>query len=69
MTPELQSKITIWRARAAEGTLSIEEMREAVAVIREGRLGAAHASEASKRSRAKKEIKSADEMLNELEGL
>lgn len=69
MNPELQSQIVIWRQKAAEGTLSIDEMRQAVAAIRGDRRGAATASEASRRKAAKKEIPSADDMLKQLEGL
>lgn len=66
MTPEIQSRIAVFRAKANEGTLTIDEMKEAIVMIREGRRGAAVASEQSRRVRAKKEIKSADELLGEL---
>lgn len=67
MTPELNAKIAIWRQRALEGTLTLEEQREAILLLREGRVNAARASEASRRTgKAKAKIKSADEMLDEL---
>jgi len=66
MTPELNAKIAIWRAKAVEGTLTLEEMREAVLAMREGRKGASVTSEQSRRTKAKAQIKSADEMLDEL---
>ena len=66
---ELQAKISAWRLRAAEGTLSIEEMREAITHLRAGRVAAANASAASKRKRAIAEIPSAADMLGELEDL
>lgn len=66
MTPEVASRIATWRQKALEGTLSIEDMKEAILAIREGRRGAATASEAA-RKRAKKEIKSAEDLLSELE--
>lgn len=41
MTPELTARIISLRQRAAEGTLTIEEMREAITLLRESRLSAA----------------------------
>jgi hypothetical protein len=65
-SPELQAKIAIWRKRALEGTLSREEMAEAIVALRAGRVGAHVASETSRRKRAIVEIPSADDLLNEL---
>lgn len=70
MTPELQSKISIWRAKALEGTLTEEEMTEAVRMIRGDRLGAAVASETSRKAKAAKaKVVDADDLLDEMEGL
>lgn len=66
ISPELASRMAIWRQKALEGTLSIEDQREAVAYIRGERKGAAISSEQAKRTKAKKEIKSAEELLKEL---
>lgn len=68
---ELQAKISSWRLRAADGTLTLEEMKEAVKYLRAGRLGAATAAASAARTRKKAiaEIPSAGDMLNELEGL
>ena len=66
---ELQSKIASWRLRAAEGTLTLEEMKEAVAFLRQGRVAAANASAASKRKKAIAEIPHASDMLDELNNL
>lgn len=66
VTPETQSRLAILRAKADDGSATIEEMREAVRLIRGDRVSAAVASEKSKRVKAKAEIKSADDMLNEL---
>ena len=63
---ELQAKITSWRLRAAEGSLTIEEMREAIKYLRAGRVAAANASAASKRKTAIAVIPSADDMLADL---
>jgi len=69
MTPELQSKIIILRQKANEGTLTLDEMKEAIVLLRGSRRSASIASETSRRTKARKEVKSADELLGELEGL
>jgi len=63
---ELTSKIALWRAQQAEGTLSKESLQEFVRLLREERRSAAEQS-AKKRSRAKAETKSAEDLLKELE--
>jgi len=64
---ELQQKIAIWRQKSAEGTLTLDEMREAVVLLREGRRSAATAaSTGARRAKAKAAIPSADDMLDEL---
>lgn len=70
VTPEMQSKITAWRHRAADGTLSLDEMKEAVKFLRAGRVAAASSAiPASKRAAAKAAIPSAASMLDELDGI
>lgn len=64
--PELQQKISLWRQRAAEGTLTREEMLEAVRALREGRANAQAASDSSVRKRAVAAIPHADDLLKEL---
>ena len=66
MSPELQSKISVWRAKAAAGTLTQEEMREAITALRADRVGAAIASDKSRRSKAKAEIPDAGDLLKEM---
>lgn len=66
VSPELQAKIARWREKAIDGTLSQEDMKEAILALRGDRMRALSASETSKRGRAKAQIKSADEMLDEL---
>lgn len=61
--PELQNKIAMWRQKAAAGTLSMEEMREAIIALRAGRQGAAYDA---KTRGTKRTPKSADELLGEL---
>lgn len=66
MTPELAFKIDQWRSRAIEGTITQEELTEALAALREDRRGAAVASEKSRKAKAKAVIPSADDLLDEL---
>ena len=66
MNPELMNKISQWRQKATAGTLSIEEMRDAVITLRMGRMSAANASSPA---RKKAPSKSSDDLLRELEGL
>ena len=66
MSPELTSKIQIWRAKAAENRLTEEDMKEAINALRADRMGAAMASAKSTRAKAKAEIPSADDLLGEL---
>ncbi len=68
-TPELQTKLINWRAKAAAGTLTIEEMREAVLVLRGSRRSAAEASSAAKRSSSRGPARNADDLLGELGSL
>tara|TARA_R110000868_G_scaffold544_2_gene4017 strand:+ start:208 stop:423 length:216 start_codon:yes stop_codon:yes gene_type:complete len=67
VSPELQSKIASWRKRAAVGELSLEEMREAISWLRQGRVAAASAAPA--RSRKRSEAPAAADMLDELGAL
>lgn len=68
-SPELQAKIAIWRSKAADNTITREEMREAIRALRAGRVSASYASESARRSKAKAEIPSGEDLLNELGGL
>lgn len=71
-SPEMQAKIQLWRQKAREGTLTQEEMREAIAALRQDRVGAAGVSAASREkkatTRAKANINS-DDLLGELDNL
>lgn len=71
MSPELTSKINIWREKAAAGTLSLDEMKEAIVFLRGDRKAsaAAKASDGAKRAKAVKIIPSAASLLDELDGL
>ena len=65
---DLQAKISSWRLRAAEGTLSLEEMKEAIVLLRGGRVSAASAS-ATGRKKKSATAPAAEDMLADLEGL
>ena len=66
---EDQAKVAEIRAKTEAGTATIEDTREFIKIVRQGRLTAVTASAAAKRSTAKKAIPDADELLKELEGL
>lgn len=70
-TPETLSRIAILQQKAKDNTLTMDDMREGVRLMRGDRKSAASASEAGvkRRAMAKAVIPSADEMLDELEGL
>jgi len=61
ISPELQNKLSIWRSKAAAGTITLEEMREAIVALRAGRKGAAAEPKGTKRS-----SRSADDLLGDL---
>jgi SpoU rRNA methylase family enzyme len=63
---DLQLKLTDWRRKAAEGTLTLDEMKDAVKLLRAGRVAAANASDTARRKVAKAVIPSADELLDEI---
>jgi len=69
VSPELQAKIAIWRAKAVDGRLTEDDMREAILALRADRVGAQVASDKSRRAKAKIEIPTAADLINELKGL
>ena len=66
MSPEIQARIETLRVKSLAGTITLDEMRESIKLLRENRLSAA---QASKPSRAKAPPRSADELLSELDKL
>ena len=66
---ELQAKIANWRLKAADGTLTLEEMKEGIIYLRAGRVSAANASLASRGKKKSSEAPSADSMLSDLESM
>lgn len=66
---ELQAKIAEWRRRAAEGTLTQEEMREAIVHLRAGRIASATAAATSRKKSTASPPPDAGDLLNELDAL
>ena len=69
---EMQAKIQLWRQKAREGTLTQDEMREAIAALRQDRVAAAGvstASRAKKSATAAKKAVNSDDLLSELDGM
>lgn len=66
-SPEDNAAIVSYRAKAAAGTLTEEDLKHAVSLLRQARKGAVEGA-ARKRSAAK-QTRNADDLLNELEGL
>jgi hypothetical protein len=67
MNPELIAKIAQWRAKAAEGTLTREEMAQAIVLLREDRTSSISASSsAASRKKAIAVMPSADDLLAQL---
>ena len=69
VSPELQSKIASWRLKAAEGTLTLDEMREGVKYLRADRMSAATSAAKTRSTKAKSAAPAAEDMLADLEGL
>jgi len=72
-SPELLNQIAEWQRKSADGTITLEEMREAVKVLRANRLSSAEAAAKSKAgggSRAKSKVPvDAGGLLDQLNGL
>lgn len=65
---DISAKVQIWREKAKAGTLSHEEMKEAIQALRAGRASASVTSSAARTSRAKKAPVNSDDLLAQLEG-
>jgi hypothetical protein len=64
LNPERQAEIASIRSKVLAGTASIEEMRRAVVILREGRMAAQAASAAKGRSKAPVDV---DALFNQLD--
>lgn len=65
-SPELRGKIAIWRQKQEDGTLTLDDMREAILALRQGRVSAVSESPAAKRKKAIAAVPDADDMLSDL---
>ena len=69
---DLSTQVQLWRQKAREGTLTQDDMKEALIALRESRQAAGAISATSRATkgevRAKKAINS-DNLLNELDNL
>ncbi len=69
-TPELINRVQELRRKVHDGTITLDEQKEAIILLRAGRISAAQAASASKSTKAKKAPKqSAEDMLAELDGM
>lgn len=69
MNDQIIEKIAMLRAKARENTLTPDEMKEAIQLLRQGRVAAAGTSAKSKATKASKAPVNSEALLNELEGL
>lgn len=67
-SPELTNQIAVWRQKATAGTLSIEEMKQAIAALRAGNRSAASSPKRGSTS-TKGPARSAGDLLDELSKL
>lgn len=73
-SPELLNQIKIWQQKSTDGTITLEEMREAVKILRAGRVSAITEAGVAKRAAAgkgksKTPARSADTLLGDLDKL
>jgi len=69
-TLDTQIKIDKWRDKARAGTLSTDDMREALKALREDRVTASSVSAKSRTAKAKaKAGVDSDDLLSQLEGI
>lgn len=66
-SPEQSAQIQVWRRQANDGTITVEELRKALELLRQGRAGA-HATSAASRTRKATAAKvvNSDDLLKEL---
>lgn len=62
----LEVRVAEWRKKEAEGTLSDEEMREAIRAIRAGRVSASQTSTRSRAAKAPVDVGNLLEKLSKL---
>lgn len=66
--PEMLNKISEWRRKSVDGTITLDEMREAVKALRQNRVAAITAAGEAKRSaKPKAPVRAAADLLSDLE--
>jgi hypothetical protein len=70
-SPELQSKLALWRQKSIDGTITLEELKEAVKIMRADRHAALDAAmrPASKGKKTAKAPVDTQKLLDDLENL
>ena len=68
-SPEVQHRIAILRQKATDNSLTMDEMKEAIQLIRGDRRNAQAASDGARRKKATAAIPNADDLLSEMDGL
>jgi hypothetical protein len=53
MTPELSAQLAVWRQKCATGTITREELRDAIDALRQVRHGAATVARSSSAAKAR----------------
>lgn len=66
-SPDESAQIQQWRAKCNNNTITQDELKEALALLRRGREGAHAASAASKAKKASKAPVDSDKLLGELD--
>lgn len=66
MSEIIAGSIQIWRQKSLDGTITIAEMRQAIAAIRAERVGASEKSSASRERKATTKAKAASIDSNDL---
>lgn len=66
MQPETVGRLSFLRQKALDGTLSMEEMKEAVIMMRGDRASSVRNTDSARRAKVKAAIPDADTMLDEL---
>lgn len=71
LSPEIQAKVQLWRQKCREGTMTLDEYKEAIQFLRANRTVASQTSDKAraKRVAAKAAPVSGEDLLGELEGL
>lgn len=73
--PTLLNRLAEWRRKCTDGTITLEEMRESMRVLRANRMNAAEAAAKSKSGGGKRSAKAkaapvnAGDLLDQLKGL